>query len=209
MRSGKPRPKSIKTKFAGDSLEAQPESARLTSAKFAAFAPLPPATAPSVTFRPSSPPPSLAIFAPLSPLKISIMTDQPVASTNVPKPSSGESLAKKTRRVSSDVRRERLGWGRRKTSVDHGELAAVKAKRSSLQVQCVPRKLRLLSPLAHQLTSPTLASRRDAPSIFTKLRPASLDNKENIVGSSGPPRYVRRRRATPGTVGTDSNVLCV
>lgn len=136
----------IKTKFAGADLESQPDSARLTLAKFAAFAPLPSAstsrsTSPAATLamaRPASPPPSIAVFAPVSPLRLSFLGEQTIAAENVPLEK--ESLAKKARRVSSNVRRERLGWGRRTTSVDHGagdhpKAAAIQPKRSSLQVQ--------------------------------------------------------------------------
>jgi hypothetical protein len=201
MRTGKLRPTSIKTKFAGVDLEAQPESARLTSAKFAAFAPLPPASvsATSLTTRPPSPPPSLAVFAPLSPLKVSFMTERATVPANIPEPATTETLAKKARRVSSNVRRERLGWGRRKASVDHAsDLAAVKSKRSSLQIQCVRANPPPPSALHRAETdSSPLAGATLPLSTPSCARRASITRRTSSAAPALPSTRLRRPAAIP------------
>lgn len=143
-RASTARPTSIKTKFISSDVDNPLKSAILTSAKFAAFAPLQSArssTVPTPTAapsRPALPPPSLATFPPRSPLNVPFL--EKTVQENVPEvQEERESLAKKARRVSSNVRRERLGWGRRRTAdgKDADEAVADKlaSKRSSLKVQ--------------------------------------------------------------------------
>lgn len=147
-RASTARPTSIKTKFISSDVDNPPKSAILTSAKFAAFAPLQSARSSAVPTptaaptRPASPPPILATFAPMSPLKVPFL--EKTVQKNVPEvQEEKESFAKKARRVSSNVRREQLGWGRRRTvdGKDSDEALAkavaskLASKRSSLKVQ--------------------------------------------------------------------------
>ncbi|KAL7412370.1 hypothetical protein BDY24DRAFT_392698 [Mrakia frigida] len=95
------RPSPLPTKFGGSSPLLASFPPAPPSAKFALFA----------RERAPSPPPTLDIIVPGSPLKVPWVES-----------GSGETT-KKARRVSSDVRRSKLGWGRRKTSDGPGSLA--------------------------------------------------------------------------------------